>query len=63
MQVIQQSRAKRVLLYVYNSFKYLLYPYFQFYRLSISDLKQLTRLKKERYQKKTLPFAVTTSST
>jgi len=45
MENLSPDRTKNIAIYLKNSFKYLLYPYFQFYRLSKSDLKQLAMIK------------------
>lgn len=48
MENLSPGREKNINLYLKNSFKYLLYPYFQFYRLSRQDLKELAQLKEQR---------------
>lgn len=48
MDNLSPDRGKKINLYLKNSFKYLLYPYFHFYRLSRQDLKELAQLKEQR---------------
>ncbi len=48
MENLSPGRGKNINLYLKNSFKYLLYPYFKFYRLSKQDLKELAKLKEQR---------------